>query len=182
LDRGHQVTAIARDPSRIEPHCQIRIRKANMLDRAMSDILKGHDVVISATNFVSVPPDALIQTVKRSGVARLMVVGGAGSLYVSPGIHRYDQDDFPPSVRPQSKAGGVLLEALRRTSGINWTFLSPADEIVDGKRTGSFRLGLDDMLFDEAGRSWITYEDYAVAFLDELEKPANRNRRFTLSY
>lgn len=181
--RGHHVTAIARGISRLSLHPGVRAIRSDVLDHAkIVEVIAGHEVVVSATNFVHIPPNNLVSLARDARVARLMVVGGAGSLFASPGVQRYDQDDFPAEVRPQSKAGGVLLETLRRASDLNWTFLSPSDEIVGGQRTGLYRLGLDDMLFDRTGRSWITYEDYAVAFLDELERPRHENRRFTVGY
>jgi len=115
-------------------------------------------------------------------VKRLLVVGGAGSLFAAPGLKVIDTPNFPDAYRAEASAGGVFLDALRNEKELDWTFLSPSAEFVEGERTGKFRLGKDDLLVSAEGRSWITFADYAIAFIDELEKPAHSRQRYTAGY
>ena len=113
---------------------------------------------------------------------RYLVVGGAGSLEVAPGKKLIDTPNFPAAYKPEAGAGGVFLDLLRGEKDIDWTFLSPSALIGAGERTGKFRLGGDQLLTAPDGKSSISYEDYAVALVDELEKPAHSRRRFTVGY
>ena len=142
----------------------------------------GHDAVLSALKFATSDAAALITAVKQAGVDRLLVVGGAGSLEVAPGRALLDTPDFPAAYRPEAEAGRRFLDTLRTERSLDWTFLSPAAEFVPGKRTGEFRLGGDQLLADANGRSWISMEDYAIAFVDELETPKHSRQRFTVGY
>jgi putative NADH-flavin reductase len=119
--------------------------------------------------------------VRASGVKRYLVVGGAASLFVAPGQRLLDQPDFPDAYKPEASAGAAFLEALRGADDLEWTYLSPSAVFVPGERTGKFRLGTDELLVSDHG-STISFEDYAVALVDEIERPAHVRRRFTVGY
>lgn len=180
--RGHQITAIARDPGKIPAQAGVTAVRGDASDAAgLATLLAGHDAVISALRFLDSQPDTLINAVRASGVKRYLVVGGAGSLQVAPGQRLIDQPDFPEAYKPEAAAGGVFLDALRGTRDLDWTFLSPSALFTPGERTGKFRLGKDDLLVGEGGSS-ISYEDYAIALADEIERPAHVRERFTVGY
>lgn len=183
LRRGHSVTAIARDPSRLKGRegvstVALDVTQGEGLEQAVA----GHDVVLSAAHFATVPPQAIIGPVKKAGVRRLLVVGGAGSLLLPSGQRVIDAPEFPEAYKAEATAGGVFLEALRQEQQLDWTFLSPSAEFVEGERTGKFQLGKDHLLVDAQGRSWITFADYAIALLDEVKQPAHSRQRFTVGY
>jgi putative NADH-flavin reductase len=184
LRRGHTVTAIARKASeKLSGRANVKAVDVDALDApALEKALAGHDAVFSAAHFSTVPPQAIIGPVQRAGVKRLLVVGGAGSLFAAPGLKVIETPNFPDAYRAEATAGGVFLDALRNEKELDWTFLSPSAEFVEGERTGNFRLGKDDLLVSAEGRSWITFEDYAIAFIDELEKPAHSRQRYTIGY
>jgi putative NADH-flavin reductase len=184
LRRGHTVTAIARKASeKLSGRANVKAVDVDALDApALEKALAGHDAVFSAAHFSTVPPAAIIGPVNRAGVKRLLVVGGAGSLFAAPGLKVIETPNFPDAYRAEATAGGVFLDALRNEKELDWTFLSPSAEFVEGERTGKFRLGKDDLLVSAEGRSWITFEDYAIAFIDELEKPAHSRQRYTIGY
>jgi putative NADH-flavin reductase len=180
--RGHHVTAIARDVSGITPHPQITATRADMADAGtLARILEGHDAVVSSVHFTVTDAPALIETVKSSGVKRYIVVGGAGSLEVAPGTALIDTPGFPDAYRTEAGKGRDFLNLLKEEDGLDWTFLSPSAEFVPGKRTGSFRLGTDQLLTGKEG-SRISFEDYALALVDELEHPRHVRQRFTVGY
>ncbi len=182
-DRGHQVTALARDPSRIAALPGVTAKAADARDaHALAALLAGHDAVISSIHFVASDPEALIAAVKAAGVPRYLVVGGAGSLEVAPGVALYDTPDFPALYLGEAKAGGAFLARLKAEPALDWTFLSPSAEFVPGARTGLFRLGADGLLVSDSGRSFISFEDFAVALVDEIETPQHRRARFTVGY
>ncbi|MDR5739340.1 MULTISPECIES: NAD(P)H-binding protein [unclassified Caballeronia] len=183
LRRGHMVTALARDTSTLEAREGLGTRNVDATDTAaLADAIAGHDAVFSATRFASVPESAIVGAVKRAGVARLMVVGGAGSLYVAPGRRVLDAPGFPPAYREEATAGAAFLDALRRERDVLWTFVSPSAEFVSGPRTRRFRLGVDELLVDGSGRSWISFDDFAIAFLDAFERGESVRQRFTVGY
>src|SRR6201995_3444658 len=139
--RGHRVTAVARHSSRLPPDDNLIFSTADATDpEQLARAVAGHDVVISATPFRLVKPDSLIGAVRRSGVKRYLVVGGAGSLEVSPGHALVDSPGFPALYKEESLAGKTFLEALRKVDDLDWTMLSPSALFTDGKRTGVFRL------------------------------------------
>jgi len=125
---------------------------------------------------------AILDAMKRAGVARILAVGGAGTLIVAGGGRNMDQPDFPKKWEGGAKSTAEVKEMLKAEPGIEWTFLSPSHMLEPGERTGKFRLGLDDMLIGEDGKSRISLADYAVAMIDELERPAHSGRRFTVGY
>ena len=125
---------------------------------------------------------SVISAVKRAGVTRLLVVGGAGSLEVAPGKALKGTPDCPPAYKPEAGAGSEFLTTLRREQVLDWTFLSPSAEFAPGERTGKFRLGGDQLLADDNGKSRISMEDFAIAMVDELERSTHSRRRFTVGY
>lgn len=180
--RGHSVTAVARDISKVPSLPGVTPAKADAYDAAaLSSVLKGHDAVISSVHFTASDPHKLLAAVHTSGVPRYLVVGGAGSLEVTPGVKLIDTPEFPAIYKTEAAAGGVFLDILRKETKLDWTFLSPSAVLAPGERTGKFRLGGDQLLTNEKGSS-ISMEDYAVALVDEVEKPAHTRRRFTVGY
>jgi putative NADH-flavin reductase len=183
LARGHQVTAIARNVDGIAPHANLTAKAGDINDPdALAHLLHGHDAVVSAVRFLDTDPARLICVVKRSGVSRYLVVGGASSLEVAPGKALFDQPEFPAAYKPEASAGNALLQALRGEHDLAWTFLSPSAAFAPGERTGHFRVGGDRLLVGPDGKSAISMEDYAIAALDELEHPAHLRARFTVGY
>ncbi|HEY8328609.1 MAG TPA: NAD(P)-dependent oxidoreductase [Rhodanobacter sp.] len=183
LKRGHSVTGIARDITKLASRPDLVLKAGDATQPAsLAPLLAGHDVVISATRFQSSDPKALLAAVKQAGVHRLMVVGGAASLEVAPGHALFDAPGFPEAYKVEAAAGRQALDALRAEKELDWTFLSPSAEFAPGERTGKFRLGGDQLLSDANGKSWISMEDYAIAFVDELETPKHSRQRFTVGY
>ncbi len=181
-ERGHAVTAIARNPEKIATLPQVTAVKGDVFDKdGLAALLKGHDAVISAVHFTASDPQRLIDAVRASGVKRYLVVGGAGSLEVAPGKRLIDQPDFPAAYKPEASKGAEFLDLLKTVADLDWTFLSPSAMFVPGTRTGKFRLGKDTLLSNDAGSS-ISFEDYAIALVDEIERPAHSRQRFTVGY
>jgi putative NADH-flavin reductase len=180
--RGHHVTAIARNPDTIATLPGVTAKKGDVFDKpGLVRLLKGHDAVISAVHFTASDPKLLIEAVKEAGVKRYFVVGGAGSLEVAPGVKLVDTPQFPAAHKTEATKGGEFLELLRKDKDIDWTFLSPSALIAPGERTGKFRLGKDQLLTHDKGSN-ISWEDYSIAAVDELEKPAHIRARFTVGY
>lgn len=181
-DRGHQVTAIARNPEKIAALPGVVAKKGDVFDQAaLSELLKGHDAVISSVHFTASDPATLIEAVRASGVPRYLVVGGAGSLEIAPGQRVVDLPDFPAAYKAEATKGAEFLDRLKREKPLDWTFLSPSAEFVPGERTGKFRIGKDTLLSNDQG-SRISFEDYAIALVDEIEKPQHSRQRFTVGY
>jgi uncharacterized protein len=181
--RGHKVTAIVRNPEKVPAGAGISARKGDVFDRdGLSALLAGHDAVISAVHFSASDAATLLAAVKQSGVTRYLVVGGAGSLEVAPGVKLFDTKEFPAIYLDEARKGGAFLDLLKAEKALDWTFLSPSALIQPGERTGKFRLGKDQLLVDANGNSAISAEDYAIALVDELEKPAHSRQRFTVGY
>jgi uncharacterized protein len=180
--RGHQVTAIARHPENVAILPGVTARKGDVFDKAgLVALVKGHDAVISSVHFTASDPKLLIEAVKESGVKRYFVVGGAGSLEVAPGVKLFDTPQFPSAYKAEATKGGEFLDLLRKEKELDWTFLSPSAVIGPGERTGKFRLGKDQLLTHDKGSN-ISWEDYAIAAVDELERPAHIRERFTVGY
>jgi putative NADH-flavin reductase len=183
LRRGHSVTAIARNPERTAVRPGVAAKQADIADRTgLATALAGHDAVISSVPFRSSDPRILIDAVKLAGVPRYLVVGGAGSLEIAPGARLVDSPGFPAAYRDEALAGAAFLDTLRSETQLDWTFLSPSALLGPGERTGRFRLGEDQLLADDKGNSSVSYEDYAIAMIDELERPSHTRRRFTVGY
>jgi putative NADH-flavin reductase len=191
LDRGHSVTAAVRAGSTV-PADQpaLRVVEASIDDaRSVERAVRGHDAVVDSVGGlghdnprISIEcAEPLVEGLRRAGVGRLLVVGTAGTLEVSPGVMRKDSPGFPELLRGEAQAQAELLDFLRGLPAghIDWTYFSPPALIEPGERTGRYRLGLDELLHDADGNSFISNEDYAVATLDELETPRHSRRRFT---
>jgi uncharacterized protein len=180
--RGHAVTAIARHPEKVPALTGVTARKADVHDVAgLANALRGHDAVISSVHFTASDPRKLIEAVHASGVGRYLIVGGAGSLEVAPGVKLIDTPEFPAIYKAEAAAGGAFLDLLRKEKTLDWTFVSPSALFVPGERTGKFRLGGNQLLVNDKGSS-ISFEDYAIAFADEIERPAHSRQRFTVGY
>jgi putative NADH-flavin reductase len=180
--RGHDVTGIARHPEKIAAGPGVTARKGDAFDKAgLVALLKGHDVVISSVHFTASDPDILIEAVRASGARRYFVVGGAGSLEVAPGVKLIDTPEFPAIYKAEAGKGAEFLARLKQEKDLDWTYLSPSALFVAGERTGKFRLGKDQLLTNDKGSS-ISFEDYAIALVNELEKPAHSRQRFTVGY
>jgi putative NADH-flavin reductase len=182
-NRGHQVTAIARDTSKIAILPGVTRAVGDAAEpAALAPLLAGHDAVISSIHFLASDVEKLLAAVKQAGVPRYLVVGGAGSLEGAPGQKIFDSPGFPAIYLAEAKAGGAFLDRLKREEVLDWTFLSPSAEFHAGERTGQFRLGGEQLLVSDSGRSHISFEDYAVALADEIEAPRHSRRRFTVGY
>ncbi len=181
-DRGHSVTAIARDPSRIAALPGVTAKAGDAYDAdGLAALLAGHDAAISSVHFVASDPRKLLDAVKRSGVSRYLVVGGAGSLEVAPGVLLVNTPEFPEAYREEALAGAAFLDLLRQEPELDWIFLSPSAMFVPGERTGKFRIGKDQLLANDRGSN-ISFEDYAIAMVDEIERPMHSRERFTVGY
>ena len=180
--RGHQVTGIARKPEAIAKLPGVTAKAGDAGDRAaLAALLKGHEVAVSAIHFLQSDAPTLIGAVKDAGVGRYLVVGGAGSLNAPGGGRLYDTPEFPDAYRSEARKGGVFLDLLRLESDLDWTLISPAAEIFEGERKGADRTGRDDLVIGADG-SRISFADYAIALVDEIETPKHRKARFTVGY
>ncbi|MBG7621713.1 NAD(P)-dependent oxidoreductase [Herbaspirillum sp. AP02] len=183
LRRGHNVVAIARNAGQLAQRTGVTVVAADVKDAAgLASAIKGADVVVSSGRFTSFGAADLLPAVKAAGVKRLAIVGGAGSLEIAPGKALIDTPEFPEEYKPEASGGRDFLNALRGEQELEWTFLSPSALFIAGERTGQFRLGQDQLLVGADGKSWISYEDFAVALLDELEQPKHVRTRFTVGY
>jgi putative NADH-flavin reductase len=184
VSRGHEVVAISRTVDKIPSGAGVTAVQGDASDAdALAEQIKGVDAVISALHF-DIPSATLLSAVKKAGVDRLLVMGGAASLKNAEGVRIYDSEGFPEFLKPIVKGGIDFLAELKNEIGTNWTFFSPAMTIFEGERKGpgSFRLGKDDLVTDDAGESKISYADYAIAMVDELEQGNNPRSRFTVGY
>ena len=180
--RGHEVTAIVRHPEKVPASPKVTAKAGDVFDeKGLAELLKGHDAAISSVHYTASDPKKLLVAVKASGVPRYLVVGGAGSLEVAPGVKLIETPQFPPQYKAEAQAGGDFLDLLRKETALDWTFLSPSAIIAPGERTGKFRLGGDQLLTHDKGSN-ISAEDYAIAMVDELEKHAHSRKRFTVGY
>lgn len=193
LDRGHDVTAIVRQPEKLQPHTKLHPQKCDVYNAdEVARLLTGHDAVISAFSPSKTDPEirekhvqgikTMLTAMKQAGIKRLLVVGGAGSLEVKPGLRVIDTPDFPEQWKGTARATADILQLLRREHDIEWTCLSPSAILQPGMRTGTFRLGTDQLLVDANGQSRISTQDYAVAMINEVERPAHIRQRFTVGY
>lgn len=188
LRRGHSVTVVVRDPNKFRaPAGAISVITGDVTDAAsIAAAVKGHDAVLSAiggtVEVVKAAAQPLLDGLITARVKRLLVVGGAGSLEVAPGIQLLATPDFPAAWKGYALAHAEALQIFRKNTTLDWSYLSPAALISPGERTGTFRLGDDQLLTDATGQSRISAEDFAVAFLDEVENPKHIRRRFTLAY
>lgn len=195
LNRNHKVTAIVRDAKKMNAsNPNLTIVEADVTDTdALKEASKGKDTVISAYNPGWKNPHIyedtlknyplIVESTKQAGVKRLLIVGGAGTLFYAPGKMVMDADDVPAQLLPGIKSlGEFYLNTLRKEKDIDWIFLSPAANMTPGKRTAKFRIGKDDLVVDANGDSNISVEDFAVAMVDELEQEKHHKERFTIGY
>lgn len=183
LARGHEVTGVARHPDPAKAPAGVALIEGDATEPdTIVDALKGRDAVVGAARFVSVSAAPVLEAVRKAGVKRLFVVGGAGSLEVAPGKLLVDSPEFPGAAKEESLAGKAFLDEVRQVSDLDWTFASPGAMFAPGERTGSYRVGGDRLLADAEGKSWISMEDYAIGVLDELEQPKHIKERCTFAY
>ena len=193
LQRGHEVTAITRHPERLPAVPQLYPACGDVFEQdAIATLVAGHDAVIDAFHPGWGMPDsgerqlageqAIIAAVKQAGVARLLLVGSAGTLEIAPHLDLLDTAEFPQEMKATARASRVVLRQLRSEVELQWTVLTPPAILDPGQRTGSFRLDDDQLITDEYGLSKISLEDYAVAMVDELENPQHAGQRFTIGY
>jgi putative NADH-flavin reductase len=184
LSRGYNVTAIARNPEKVEASERVTPVAGDILQpQQLAETLKGHDAVICAASFIPNESEKLLEAIRLSGVNRYLMVGGAASLLNEDGIKVWETlEGLPDGVMNYIQEGMRALDLLKEADDFDWTFLSPAVVIGSGERTGKFRLGKDNVVADDNGESKISYDDYAIALVDELEQGNNIKARFTLGY
>ena len=195
VSRGHKVTAVARNVEKVAKSELVDVVKEDVANvDAIAKLAEGKDAIISAYNPGWTNPDIatlisenypkILSATKKSGVKRLLIVGGAGTLFCAPGLRVVDSGAIPEEimggVRP---LGDFYLNTLMNENDIDWVFFSPAGVFdQQGKKTGNYRLGKDDLIVDAEGNSHISVQDYADAMVNELEKPAHHKERFTIGY
>ncbi len=191
LARGHNVAAASRSASTSSPGSPIRTLAVDATSSAqVAAAVRGFDAIVSAVGpghggspqLVKDATGSLIEGARAAKVNRLIVVGGAGSLFVKPGVRVIDTPDFPAAWRDIAQAHVDVLAALREVTDVDWVYVSPAALIQPGTRTGHYRRGTDDLLVDDKGESRISTQDYAVAILDELENPRASKTRIHVAY
>lgn len=195
LNRDFEVTAVVRHPEKIKiDNENLKVKKADVssLDE-VTEVCKGADIVISAFNPGWNNPNiyddtinvylTIIDGVKKADVRRFLMVGGTGSLFISPGLRLMDSGDVPESLLQGVKAlGDFYLNFLVKEKEVDWVFFAPAADMRPGVRSGRYRLGKDEMIVDAVGNSHISVEDYAAAMIDEAEHPAHHQEIFTIGY
>jgi putative NADH-flavin reductase len=196
LRRGHDVVGVVRDPAAVaSPDPRVCLVQGDATNaESVAEVARGADAVVSAIsprpNARGLPQPrlaenarALIAGLRQAGVQRVLYVGGASTLEIAPGRQLLDEPTFPALYKVEALEGREALGIWRsEAAGLDWTVLSPAIEIGPGDRTGGYRTTQEQMLFDASGRSFISFEDYAVALLDELERPVHVGRRFGVAY
>jgi uncharacterized protein len=189
VSRGHRVTAAARDVRKLSGTAAHAVKQDDLSDaQGIAATIAGADAVISAYAPPADDTDQLVgvtqrqvEAVRRAGVDRLLVVGGAGGLEVAPGVSLIDSGHLPPPYLPIATSHVKALDVLRQ-SDVDWTYLAPAAYFEPGERKGTFRLGTNELVTDARGESRISMEDYAIALVDELERGAHRRQRFSIGY
>ena len=183
LSRKHLVTAITRDPRKLSARAGMTVRAGSTTDApVLAQVLKGHDIVVVSVKWNENDVNRVIDTIRKSGVKRALFVVGAGSLLRKDGRSHFDYMAEKGVQPPTSKPAMLALDAIRKVTDLDWTAISPSAAIPAGKRTGKFRLGLDKLIQDAKGESRISREDFAIAILDEIEKPKHIRKRFTAGY
>ncbi|WP_321405993.1 NAD(P)-dependent oxidoreductase [Tolumonas auensis] len=193
LQQGHDVTAIVRHPEKLAVHPSLTAKAVSVFDEAaLADVLRGHDAVISAYNPGWTNPDIqsqmiegsahIVNATKLAKVPSLLVVGGAGSLEIAPGVQLVDTPQFPAEWKEGALGAREVLNQLKNEKELNWRFISPAVFLEPGKRTGQFRYGDDAVLFNDDQPARISVEDLAVAIVEEIAAPRYNQRRFTVAY
>lgn len=179
--RGHQVLAIARKPEAIPQLPGVIARAGDAASPALAGLIRPADAVISALHF-DVSADTLLSALREADVPRLLVTGGAASLEVAPGVRVIDDPAFPEEWKGAALGGIVFLDTLRGETGIDWTYFSPAKLLFEGPRLGTYRTGTDQVVTGADGVSRISFADYAIAMVDELEQHRHSRARFTAGY
>ncbi|MFN4359596.1 MAG: NAD(P)-dependent oxidoreductase [Hylemonella sp.] len=193
LQRGHQVTVLARHPAKLAARKGLTVVAADAQDAGqVRQAVAGHDAVLSAYNPGWTVPDihdqflkgtrAIYAGVREAGVRRLLVVGGAGSLFVAPGLQLVDTPQFPVEYKQGALAAREALNLIRQEEALDWTFLSPPILLTPGERTGHYRLGGDAPLMNGEAPGTLSVKDLAVAIVDEIEQPRHVKQRFTVAY
>jgi len=196
LDRGIQVTSIARHPEKLQAQNNLTIVKGDVMDTdKLSEILAGNDAVVSAYNPGWANPDiyneflkgsqSIQEAVKKSGIKRYIAIGGAGSSFIAPNVQLVDTPQFPAEWKPGALAARDYLNILKKEEQLDWTFVTPAIEMnpaMPHERKGTYRTGLENPVFDANNKSVISVEDLAVAVVDEVESPKHIRLRFTVAY
>ncbi|HZX28309.1 MAG TPA: NAD(P)H-binding protein [Telluria sp.] len=183
LSRGHRVSAIARNAAGIEAHANLRPTAIDLANgAALVDALRGADAALVAVRYHGTDVAAVLDAVRAAGVPRVLFMGGAGSLKTPGGADLLDTPEFPALYKDEATAARAFLRSLRADDTVEWSYLSPSAMLLPGARSGSFRLGLDELLVDADGGSSITVGDLAAAALDEIETPTHSRRRFTAGY
>jgi putative NADH-flavin reductase len=188
IRRRHNVTAVVRNPEKVTD-AGVKVVKGDMTDeKSVTQTVRGADAVVSAyappvTEVKALIPaiQSLVAGVTKAGVKRLIVVGGAGSLEVAPGVQLVDAGHLPDEWKGIALAHRDVLPILK-SSSLEWSYFSPAAFIQPGERTGKFRLGGTQLVTDEKGESRISAEDYAIALADELDAPQHLRQQFTAAY
>ncbi|AGK53719.1 NAD(P)-dependent oxidoreductase [Bacillus sp. 1NLA3E] len=188
VGRGHEVTAIVRDANKIQGQ-NVAVLEKDIFALKAEDI-NTFDAVVNAFNAAPGQEHqhieagkVLIEALKGAPQTKLVVVGGAGSLFVDEEktLRVLETPDFPEAYFPTASNMGKNLEELQSTSGILWTYISPAGFFnPGGLRTGSYKKGKDQLILNAKGESYISYADYAIAVLDEIETPQHVNERFSV--
>lgn len=188
--RGHEVTVVARDPSRFTGPDAVRATAGDATNaESVAAVATGHEAALSAVTQHEHPEmlvaaaRALLDGLARARVRRLVVAGGAGSLMVGSGQRLMDTPDFHDEWKPEAQAQADALVVYQQSDNeVEWSYVCPGALLEPGERTGAYRIGDDQLLTDDHGRSRITMEDFAIAMLDEVEHPAHPRRRFTAAH
>ncbi|MFT3906209.1 MAG: NAD(P)-dependent oxidoreductase [Steroidobacteraceae bacterium] len=182
LSRGHSVVGIVRNTGKLESRPGLTIARGDVNDSKLTaELVRGADVLVVSLRW-SDNAAQVIETARSAAVPRLLVVVGAGSLEASPGVRVLDTPEFPAAWRPGAEGAARALQTFRAEQGVDWVAFSPSWNIGPGERTGKFRVGGDQLLRDAQGESRISREDFAVAIVDEIEKPAHHRQRVTVGY
>lgn len=195
VSRGHKVTTVVRNIEKLAKSDLVNAVKEDVANvDAIAKLAEGKDAIISAYNPGWTNPDIatlitenypkILEAAKKSGVERLLIVGGAGTLFCAPGLRVVDSGAIPEEIMGGVRSlGDFYLNTLMNENDIDWVFFSPAGVFdQEGKKTGNYRLGKDDLIVDAEGNSHISVQDYADAMVNELEKPAHHKERFTIGY
>jgi len=183
LQRRHEVTAIARHASTLRARVGLNPLALDIThSESLVAALLPHDVVVVAVKCLGLNQAQLVEAIQRSSTTRTVLIGGAGSLHLPSGIDLVDSEQMPQQYRQEAMATREWLRLWRQQTDINWTFISPSALLIPGKRTGQFRIGRDQLLFDANGKSSISVEDFATAVINELEVPQHVQQRFTVGY
>jgi putative NADH-flavin reductase len=183
LRRGHRVTGLTRDPAKLAAREGLKAKKASTTEvAAFADALKGHDAAILSLKWNENDVHRVLDALRKASVKRCLFVVGAGSLLRSDGRTHFDHMAEKGIQPPTSKPAALALAEVQKVTGLEWTAISPPASIQPGERTGKFRLGRDQLLEDDEGKSEISREDFAIAILDEIEKPRHIQQRFTAAY